>query len=252
MTGERNATLMQKRMRTTPRAPRGFVRKKLEVWMPIRTASGRSLGVRYGSPVGSIAACCCAMGKFLAESDARVEQAVEEVDAQVHEDHERGDDENERLNDRDVSLGDGIEDPSADTGDVEEEFEHDVAAQERGDGEADDRQDGDHGVLHCVADDDGAFPEALRPGGADVVLAEHFEHLGAEEPHDASAGGDAPRHGGEDEELEAIDRVLPEERLGGQIDVSELPAHDEQQQHGGYPETGGGHREDGEHTYDVV
>ena len=74
--------------------------------------------------------------------------------------------------------------------------------------QAEDGEDGDEGVGECVAIDDSPLGEALGAGGADVVLAQLFEHGGAhhagEDPGKAEAQGD----GREDEvepELRAED-----------------------------------------------
>ena len=47
-----------------------------------------------------------------------------------------------------------------------------------------DRDDRHQRVLQRVAEVDRAVGEAARPRELDVVGAQHFEHLGAHEPHD--------------------------------------------------------------------
>ena len=62
-----------------------------------------------------------------------------------------------------------------------------------------DGEHGDQGVAQGVAVDDGALGQAFGAGGADVVLAELFEHGGAD--HAGEDGGEGAAHGegGQDE-----------------------------------------------------
>ena len=65
--------------------------------------------------------------------------------------------------------------------------------------DADDRNDVDERVAEGVLVDDGALAQALGAGGADVVLAEHLEHVAARQPDEHRAGDRGKRHGRQDE-----------------------------------------------------
>ena len=82
---------------------------------------------------------------------------------------------------------------AADAGPGEDRFGDDCAGQQRAELQAQNRDDGDHGVAQGVAIDYRALGQAFGAGGADVVLAEFFEHGGAH--HAGQDGGERSAHG---------------------------------------------------------
>ncbi len=92
-----------------------------------------------------------------------------------------------------VAVRDGLDREAADAGPGEDGFGDDCAGEERAELQAQDGDDGDHGVAQGVAVDDGALGQAFGAGGADVVLAELFEHGGTD--HAGEDGGEGSAHG---------------------------------------------------------
>ena len=116
-----------------------------------------------------------------------------------------------------VAVGDGVDGEAADAGPGEDRFGDDGSGEQRAELQAEDGEDGDHGVAQGVAVDDGALGQAFGAGGADVVLAELFEHGGAD--HAGEDGGERSAHGdgGEDE----VARSEPAPETGSQPSLME-------------------------------
>ena len=70
---------------------------------------------------------------------------------------------------------------------VEERLDDQGTTEHRGDVQADHRDDGEHGVAQGVDEDNAELRQALRTGGAHVLLVEVVHHGGA---HVARVGGD--------------------------------------------------------------
>ena len=81
--------------------------------------------------------------------DAGVEQSVEQVGHEVHEDEERGDHEDAALHDRVVALADGGHDEPADPRQAEQRLDHDRPAEEHAELDAD--HGDDRGARRCAA-----------------------------------------------------------------------------------------------------
>ncbi len=92
-----------------------------------------------------------------------------------------------------VAVRDGLDGEAADAGPGEDGFRHDCAGEERAELQAEHGDDGDHGVAQGVAVNDCALGQAFGASGTDVVLAELFEHGGADHP--GEDGGEGSAHG---------------------------------------------------------
>ncbi len=92
-----------------------------------------------------------------------------------------------------IAIADGLDGEASDAGPGEDGFGDDGAGEERAELQAEDGNDGDHGVAQGVAIDDGALGQAFGAGGADVVLSQFFEHGGAD--HAGEDGGQRAAHG---------------------------------------------------------
>src|SRR5215208_671244 len=113
--------------------------------------------------------------------DAGVEIGVAEIDEEIDGDVGDGGDEDDALDEGEVFGEDGGDGEAADPLAGEDGFDDDGAAEEEAELQTDDGDDGDHGVPEGVPGDHHAFPESLGAGGQDVVLAEDFEQVGADE-----------------------------------------------------------------------
>src|SRR5262245_45970420 len=114
-----------------------------------------------------------------AHPDLGVEDAVEDVGQQVDDHEGHGHHQREPLDDEVVPPGDGVEQRLAHAGDVEDRLGEDRPAQQRAQRQADDGDDRQHRVPQGVAADHQPLLQALGPGGADVVEAEHVQQAGA-------------------------------------------------------------------------
>ena len=99
----------------------------------------------------------------------RVDEAVEEVDEQVHRDHDDGDQQRRVLDQRVVARADRLQQDVADAGEAVDRLDDRAAGDQRADLEADDRDDRDEGVTERVPVDHAPRRQALRLRGPDVV-----------------------------------------------------------------------------------
>src|SRR5216684_1256525 len=139
------------------------------------SSSGRSAG-----PVSD----AMAAGHGAVDAQARVDGVVEQVDDQVDDDEEKGDQHEIGRHDGNIGKADRLDDEDAHAGPLKDGLGDD--------GEGDDRAelqpgDGDHRnqrVLERMAEIDGAVGEAAGARELDVVGAQDLEHLGAHQAHD--------------------------------------------------------------------
>lgn len=136
-------------------------------------------------------------------ADARVGEVVEEVGDEVDGDVGEADGEDASLDQVVVAVGDRLNGEAADSGPGEDGFGDDGAGEQGAELESDDGENGDKSVAEGVLVNDGAFGESFGAGGANVVLAEFFEHGGAD--HAGEDGGERASHGDgrKDEVVEA-------------------------------------------------
>src|ERR671921_170852 len=100
-----------------------------------------------------------------------VEEGVDDVHQEVHEDDGQRRDQDGALHDRQVALLDRVEGQAPDARDVEDGLREDRAAEQDAEVEAEDGDDrGDRGA-QAVLEHDLPLVEPLGAGGADVVLA---------------------------------------------------------------------------------
>jgi hypothetical protein len=122
---------------------------------------------------------------------------IEERISEIHEDVDqyvpRRDDQHGTLHGRIVPRGDGLDHVASEPGPGEDHLDEDRPAQHVAELEADHRHRRDQGVPERMPPDDRAFGQPLRPGGPNVVLAEHVEHAGAGEARDVGDRKSAKR-----------------------------------------------------------
>src|SRR5581483_1910607 len=114
----------------------------------------------------------------------RVEPAVGQVDDQVRQDDRRREQQVEGLDHRVVAVLDRFEQVAAHTRQHEDLLEHDRAADQYRDLQADQRDDRDQRVAQRVPHDDRAGAQSLGTGRPHVVLAQHVEHLRPRQPQE--------------------------------------------------------------------
>ena len=68
----------------------------------------------------------------------------------------------------------------------------------------------DEGIFDAMPDDHDPLPEPLGPGGADVVLPQHFQHHGAHQPHGLARSSRPQNQAGNEEHAEIPQRVFSE------------------------------------------
>src|SRR5437870_1040423 len=129
---------------------------------------------------------------------------VQHVDREVDRHEEDGDEEDGGLGERVVALIDRPEDEAPDTGEREDLFDDDGAAEENAHLEAGDGHDGDERVLEGVFEDDGSAGQALGSGRPDVFRAQDVEHAGARGARDVGSARSA-----EAQRRQQHDRQIP-------------------------------------------
>src|SRR5262249_51291672 len=143
-----------------PRAPRGFLRQK------------RQNALSHGAPVPArrtMRPCvegAASVSTPLAIASvpyAGVEERVERVDGEVHDDHDRDDEEIDTLDHGIVALVDGIEQESAHAGQAEDRLEDHGAPEDLRDLDAEHRDNGDKVVLQAMLELDAQLATPLRP-----------------------------------------------------------------------------------------
>src|SRR5581483_9500546 len=130
-------------------------------------------------------------------SNARVDGGVEHVREKVYGDIREANGQDAALDDIVVAVADGGDGEAAESGPGKDRFRHDGAGEQRAELQSNDGQHGDERVAERVAIDDVALGHALGARGADVVLAEFFEHGCAHHAGEDGGEGTAQRDGRE-------------------------------------------------------
>src|SRR5262245_16754852 len=120
--------------------------------------------------------------------DARVEPHIERVRGKGDGGHRGREEEGRALDDRVVAHEDGLDHQAPDAGPVEDGLRDHRTAQQGGDAQPEDGDDGDGGVFQDVAENHGGLREALRTRGAHEVLVQHLQDAGAREPRHSGRG----------------------------------------------------------------
>src|SRR2546425_686935 len=107
--------------------------------------------------------------------DPRIEERVGQIDDQVEPDDHRRHDQVHRLHHRVVQTRQRFEEEQAHAGETKDRLDDDGSPDIERRLQADQAHHGDQRVLERVAEHDRALGQAFRPGGTDVVLAEHLE-----------------------------------------------------------------------------
>src|SRR5215510_13513980 len=143
-----------------PRAPRGFLRQK------------RQNALSHGAPVPArrtMRPCvegAASVSTPLAIASvpyAGVEERVERVDGEVHDDHDRDDEEIDTLDHGIVALVDGIEQESTHARQAEDRLEDHGTPEDLRDLDAEDCDHGNQSVLQAVLQHHAALVDAFRP-----------------------------------------------------------------------------------------
>ena len=127
-----------------------------------------------------------ATSRFLVKPDARVNNRVENVANQGGQHHQNGGDEQQGHHNRPVIPVERVDEQPPHAGVVEDGLGDNRPAEDARYLEHHDGDERNQGIASGVLEDDHAFPQTLGAGGADVVLAQHFQHGGAHEAAPAS------------------------------------------------------------------
>src|SRR3990170_2954114 len=189
------------------------------------------------------------------QADARVDERIHYVDRQIRDDERGRGDEYDRHDRVVVPCEDGVEGVLAHAGYAQQRLQEDRATEQADEREPHHRRQGEQGVAGDVPADDGELRQSLRPRGADVVLVQHLQHLGA---HVAGDAGE-PRQG---QDQQRQDDALAQDADLDAVVFVDLPAAGRQHvqlegeqplQHGDGDEDGHGREEqhdaDGERVH---
>ncbi len=109
----------------------------------------------------------------VSHSDPRIDQSVGQVDSEVDQHVEAGENQDHALDDGIVALGNGVHHEPAHAGDVEHRLGDDDATDQQCDADADDGQDRHASIPERVLQMQRQISDAFCARGADVVLGEH-------------------------------------------------------------------------------
>ncbi len=141
---------------------------------------------------------------------SRVQIGINQVDEKVEQHHAGSKKEVDSGDHWVVSVIEGIYQETTESRQVEDVLhDHRTPHQDR-QLQADQGHHRDEGIFDGVPDNHDPLPESLGPGGADIVLAEHFQHHGAHHPHGGGRRGRPQNQAGNEEHSEVPQRVLVE------------------------------------------
>src|SRR6266849_857845 len=124
----------------------------------------------------------------LAVADARIEHRVEQVDGEIHQHGNRGDEHDQALHQSEVVARHRLDEELAQAVEVEHLLGHHQAADEEGDFQPDDRRGRQERVAQRVAADDDALAHAFGARRADIVLVHHLDDGAAHHARDYLRG----------------------------------------------------------------
>src|SRR5262245_8344843 len=179
-----------------PRAPRGFLRQKRQ---SIRSPGAPKAARRMTRPCAEGAVSVSTPLAIASVPDPGIEEGVERVDGEVHDDHDRDDEQVDALDHGIVALVDGVEEESTHAGQAEDRLEDHGASENLGHLDA---EHGDHrneSILQAVLEDHATLADSLRPRRPDVILAQDVEQHRPGEAHDRGGRSEAEDRGREDE-----------------------------------------------------
>ena len=129
-----------------------------------------------------------------AEADAGVHPCDEDIREEVHEDEQGGVEHRGGEDERVVAVEDSADEVLAEAWEVIDFLDDEGSGGDAGEGWSEEGGDWEEAVAERVAENDLPARDAFGAGGADIVLAEDFEHAAAGEP--GNVGGVGKSHGG--------------------------------------------------------
>src|SRR6266567_1805824 len=124
------------------------------------------------------------------QPDARIDQRVQDVDEQVHDDDHKAAQDHDALDDWEVAEGDALVEEPPDARPSEHRLHHHGDIDHDDEVDARQRQHRNEGVLERMLGDHEGLRQAFQPGQLDIFRAQHIEHRRAGEPH--VRGGEIP------------------------------------------------------------
>src|SRR2546426_3258254 len=165
--GARRAVATSARTMRPPRAPRGFRLANLATAIQGAARAGESVSVsRLGlaTTVSRPAIIPSSRAIALLVPDPGIEHAVRQVDHQVQDQDDRGDEENDGLQHDEIPVDDAVDQQGPHAGHHEDGLDDDDAAQQPGELIPRNGQDGQERVLQRMSPDDSKLDESFGAG----------------------------------------------------------------------------------------
>src|SRR3990170_505171 len=131
------------------------------------------------------------------EADAGIEVRIREVNQQVDDDVDHGDEQHCTLHEREVLVRNRVDEQLADAGPREHRLGNHSPGQQRTELQPHDGNHGDEGVLQHVPADDQGFTQTLRPCRSDKRLPQHLDHTRPDQPRERRRRDETERNGGQ-------------------------------------------------------
>ena len=171
----------------------------------------------------------------------RVDDGVEHVGQHVDDDEAGGEDQGHALDDGEVPFVDRGYEQAAEPGQHEYLLDDHRPAEQVAELDAGHRGDGDQRPQEEVLPGDHPLGQALAPGGAGVVEADHLEHGGPRRTHHGRPDPQAQGEGGEEDLLQVEPGVLGD--AGKALRGREVVEHRRQEGHQAGADDEAGHAE---------
>src|SRR5271157_6159383 len=212
-----NNTMMM--VPTAPITAMRCLRKRRQInWPGVR---GLSVEVDSDCRTGTnfVRSASVAINAPSAQTDARVYEGVQDVHDNGKEDHRGADDQQDAVHDRKIAALGVFPEEAPHPRPGENGLGHDGPSQQEGDIQADDGDEGQHGIAQGMPDECGAFPQALGAGRAHVVQPEHLQDAGAQEAGISGHLNDDQAGDRQDHMISECPQIMgiPDVRPGGQI-----------------------------------
>ena len=149
------------------------------------------------------AAGASALTSSASRAQARIDDDVEHVDDEVDDDDAGREQHDDIAHDRQVAVGDRLEDEAAEPRQGEDVLDHHRAGEQVGELQPHHREHRHHGVAQHVAPEHASRRLALGARGAHEVLAQHVEHRRADDAREDRRLHDRQRHGRQHERAQA-------------------------------------------------
>src|SRR5262245_4179793 len=154
-----------------------------------------------------------AVATVMSVADPGIEQGVGQVDQQIDDHINPGEQQDDALNDGVIPFGNGIDHQSADARQVEDRLRNHNPTDQQGDADAHHRHNRHAGAFQSVLEQHWAGGHALGPRGTHIVLGQDIEHGRARDARDQGHIRQAKGEGGQDQMARPGPQPLREGRV---------------------------------------